>query len=53
MQSHSKFLLADSHIPRAWVNVLPSLPEPLAPPLHPGTQQPLGPRTSRRSSRWQ
>ncbi len=43
MQSHSKFLLADSQIPSAWVNVLPSLPEPLAPPLHPGTQQPLGP----------
>ena len=43
MHEHSKFLLADSQIPSAWVNVLPSLPEPLAPPLHPGTQQPLGP----------
>jgi tryptophan synthase beta chain len=43
MNGHSKFLLADSQIPSAWVNVLPSLPEPPAPPLHPGTRQPLGP----------
>jgi tryptophan synthase beta chain len=41
MSEHSKFLLADSQIPAAWINVLPSLPEPLAPPLHPGTRQPL------------
>src|SRR5947199_5917936 len=44
MSEHSKFLLADSQIPTAWVNVLPSLPEPLAPPLHPQTQAPLGPQ---------
>jgi tryptophan synthase beta chain len=43
MSEHLKFLLADSQIPSTWVNVLPSLPEPLAPPLHPGTQAPLGP----------
>src|SRR3954454_16669799 len=43
MSEHSKFLLADSQIPTAWVNVLPSLPEPLAPPLNPQTQAPLGP----------
>src|SRR5215813_10933959 len=43
MSAHSKFLLADSQIPSAWVNVLPSLPEPLDPPLHPGTHQPLSP----------
>ena len=43
MSEHLKFLLADSKIPSTWVNVLPSLPEPLAPPLHPGTQAPLGP----------
>src|SRR3954467_3929115 len=43
MSEHSKFLLADSQIPSAWVNVLPLLPEPLAPPLHPQTQAPLGP----------
>src|SRR5881227_2588938 len=44
MKEHSKFLLADSQIPSAWINVLPSLPEPLAPPLHPQTQAPLGPQ---------
>jgi tryptophan synthase beta chain len=43
MSEHLKFLLADSQIPSTWVNVLPSLPEPLAPPLHPATQAPLGP----------
>ena len=30
-------------IPSAWYNVLADLPQPLAPPLHPGTGQPLGP----------
>jgi tryptophan synthase beta chain len=44
MTEHSKFLLADDQIPSAWVNVLPCLPEPLAPPLHPATQAPLGPQ---------
>jgi tryptophan synthase beta chain len=43
MPDHSKYLLADSQIPSVWVNVLPSLKEPLAPPLHPGTRQPLSP----------
>ena len=44
MSEASKFLLTDSQIPAVWVNVLPSLPEPLAPPLHPGTHQPLTPQ---------
>ena len=43
MSEHSKFLLADSQIPSAWVNVLPSLPQPLEPPLNPATRQPLTP----------
>src|ERR1035441_5807358 len=29
MSEHSKFLLLDSQIPDVWVNVLPSLPEPM------------------------
>jgi tryptophan synthase beta chain len=41
MSEHSKFLLADSQVPTAWVNVLPSLQEPLDPPLHPATRAPL------------
>jgi tryptophan synthase beta chain len=44
MSGHSKFLLADSQIPSAWINVLPSLPEPLDPPLHPATRAPLTPQ---------
>jgi len=44
MSEHSKFLLADSQIPDVWVNVLPSLPEPMDPPLHPGTRAPLTPQ---------
>jgi len=39
-----KFLLTDSQIPTAWVNVLPSVPEPLDPPLNPQTRAPLGPQ---------
>jgi tryptophan synthase beta chain len=44
MSEASKFLLEDRQIPTAWVNVLPALPEPLEPPLHPGTHQPLTPQ---------
>src|SRR4051794_10145450 len=44
MPEHSKFLLADSQIPSVWLNVLPSLPEPLDPPLHPATRAPLTPQ---------
>ncbi len=30
-------------IPEAWFNVVPHLPEPPSPPIHPGTGQPVGP----------
>jgi len=30
-------------MPKRWYNILPDLPEPLAPPLHPGTKQPISP----------
>jgi tryptophan synthase beta chain len=36
-------ILTADRIPEAWFNVVPHLPEPLAPPLHPGTRQPVGP----------
>ena len=39
----SRFLLPDDGIPSAWFNVLPVMPEPLQPPLHPGTKEPIGP----------
>jgi tryptophan synthase beta chain len=30
-------------MPQAWYNINPDLPAPLAPPIHPGTGQPIGP----------
>ena len=38
-----KILLDESEMPTRWYNVLPDLPTPPPPPLHPGTGQPVGP----------
>ena len=38
-----KYQLAEDRIPRAWYNITPDLPKPLAPVLHPGTLKPIGP----------
>jgi tryptophan synthase beta chain len=38
-----KFLLGDHQIPKTYYNIVPDLPEPPAPPLDPGTMQPVGP----------
>ena len=38
-----QYSLPQECIPRAWYNIAADLPTPLAPPLHPGTLQPLGP----------
>jgi tryptophan synthase beta chain len=38
-----RHLLGPERIPTAWFNVAPHLPEPLAPPLHPATREPVGP----------
>jgi tryptophan synthase beta chain len=35
--------LPDAELPTTWFNVVPFLPAPLEPPLHPATRQPLGP----------
>ena len=35
--------LTQSDIPKAWYNIQADLPEPLPPPLHPGTRQPVTP----------
>ncbi len=35
--------LAVDRVPEAWFNVVPHLPEPLQPPLHPATNEPVGP----------
>ena len=36
-------LLSAKDMPDAWYNILPDLPAPLSPPLHPATHQPVGP----------
>jgi len=43
VSDRSKYILTDAQMPTVWVNILPALPEPMAPPLHPGTLQPLTP----------
>jgi tryptophan synthase beta chain len=39
-----KILLEEREMPTAYYNILPDLPEPMAPPLHPGTGKPIGPQ---------
>ena len=39
----TRFDLTQKDIPRAWYNLLVDFPEPLPPPLHPGTKQPIPP----------
>ncbi len=39
----TRFDLPSDRIPTAWYNALPDLPEPLQPPLHPATREPVGP----------
>jgi tryptophan synthase beta chain len=39
----TKFLLDESEMPTRWYNVIPDLPTPPPPVLHPGTLQPVGP----------
>jgi tryptophan synthase beta chain len=43
MADRTKFLLDESEMPTAWYNIVPDLPAPPPPPLHPGTGQPVGP----------
>ena len=38
-----KYVLDEKRLPQAWYNLAADLPVPLAPPLHPGTGQPIGP----------
>ncbi len=39
----TKYLLPEDRIPRYWYNILPDLPTPPSPVLHPGTLQPAKP----------
>jgi len=39
----TKILLPEESIPKQWYNIIPDMPEPLAPVIHPGTMQPVTP----------
>jgi len=43
MVERTRFTLDEEQIPKSWYNIAADLPVPQAPPLHPGTHQPLGP----------
>ena len=43
MSEPAKILLNESELPTHWYNIIPDLPAPPPPVLHPGTLQPVGP----------
>lgn len=43
MAEYTKVPLSEDEMPTQWYNIIPDLPEPPPPPLHPGTHQPVGP----------
>ena len=43
MNDTVKYLLGEDQIPKYWYNIAADLPQPMVPPLHPGTGQPIGP----------
>ncbi len=43
MSDTVKYLLDETRLPKTWYNINADLPEPMAPVLHPGTQQPVTP----------
>ncbi|CAA9271266.1 MAG: Tryptophan synthase (indole-salvaging) [uncultured Acidimicrobiales bacterium] len=43
MSTIDRWTLPADRVPEAWFNVVPHLPAPLQPPLHPATRQPVGP----------
>ena len=36
--------LDENDMPKKWYNILPDMPTPVSPPLHPGTKDPIGPK---------
>lgn len=43
MEKTKKILLTERDIPHKWYNIMGDMPNPMLPPLHPGTMQPIGP----------
>jgi tryptophan synthase beta chain len=44
MREQRKFILDERDLPTHWYNLQADLPQPLAPVLHPGTGEPIGPQ---------
>ncbi len=44
MEKTKKIYLTEKDIPRQWYNIQADMPNPMLPPLHPGTLQPIGPQ---------
>ncbi|MBI5440797.1 MAG: TrpB-like pyridoxal phosphate-dependent enzyme [Deltaproteobacteria bacterium] len=42
--TQTKYLLTEKDIPRQWYNIAADMPNPVLPPLHPGTRAPIGPQ---------
>jgi tryptophan synthase beta chain len=43
MDDRTKYLLDEAELPTHWYNLIPDLPTPPPPPLHPATHEPVGP----------
>ena len=43
MAEYTKVVLEESELPTRWYNIVPDLPSPPPPPLHPKTREPIGP----------
>ncbi len=43
MSASKKILLNESEMPQNYYNIQADMPNPMLPPLHPGTKQPIGP----------
>lgn len=44
MSASKKILLDESQLPQSYYNIQADMPNPMLPPLHPGTKQPVGPQ---------
>jgi len=42
-EKNVKVFLSEKELPSAWYNIVADLPEPPAPPIHPGTKEPITP----------
>ena len=43
MTKTHKIILSEKEMPTAWYNIQADMPNPMLPPLHPGTKKPIGP----------